>query len=100
MKGAGGSEFKKTIVAFANSLPANRTGVLFVGITDTGQAVGVGNSDRLQKTIRRLAKTNVTRLCCSFGVTQHAELQHDVLTDTRPDEVPRRRAPEVVRDPA
>jgi predicted HTH transcriptional regulator len=56
LEGAGGSEFKKTIVAFANSLPANRTGVLFVGITDAGKMVGVENSDSLQRNIRRLAE--------------------------------------------
>ena len=57
LEAAGSSEFKKTIVAFANSLPPTRKGVLFIGVTDKGQIQGVENSDRLQRTLRRLAET-------------------------------------------
>lgn len=33
-EGAGSNAFKKAIVAFANTVPPNRTGVLFVGVGD------------------------------------------------------------------
>jgi predicted HTH transcriptional regulator len=36
-EGAGTYEFRKTIVAFANSLPDNQTGVLFIGVLSANQ---------------------------------------------------------------
>lgn len=53
---AGKSDFKRSLVAFANSVPQNRTGILFVGVSDKGEVLGVEDSDRTQKDLRRLAE--------------------------------------------
>lgn len=55
-EGAGGTEFKRQIVAFANTLPPSRSGILFIGVNDDGTIKGVSNADSLQKTIRHLAE--------------------------------------------
>ncbi len=57
LEGAGSPAFKKALVAFANSLPPNRTGVLFVGMADNGTVSGVADPDKLQRTLRNLAET-------------------------------------------
>jgi predicted HTH transcriptional regulator len=49
-------EIRKTIVAFSNSVPEDRTGVLYIGIRDNGDIQGVSNSDSLQKTIRNICE--------------------------------------------
>lgn len=51
-----GSDFKVTIVAFANSVPEGREGVMFVGIADDGSILGCPNVDSLAKTMRRIAE--------------------------------------------
>lgn len=52
-EGVRDSELRQTVCAFANSVPEGRVGVLFIGIHDkTGDVVGVGNPDQLQKRIR------------------------------------------------
>jgi hypothetical protein len=45
------NEAIRTIVAFANSVPENRSGVLFIGIDDSGNVVGVEGADKLQQKI-------------------------------------------------
>ena len=57
-EGAGSTAFKKAFVAFANSLPPNRTGILFVGVADDGTVRGVSDPDKLQRTLRRLAEND------------------------------------------
>lgn len=54
--GGGGAEFRKTIVAFANSLPPERVGVLYVGASNDGTVPGVSEPDKLQRTLRRIAE--------------------------------------------
>jgi len=49
-------EFRKTIVAFANSLRDGETGVLFIGVRDDGRAEGVPNTDKRQKAIRKICE--------------------------------------------
>jgi hypothetical protein len=47
------SELRQTVGAFANSVPEGREAVLFIGVHDkTGEVLGVGNTDQLQKRIR------------------------------------------------
>lgn len=47
------AELRQTVCAFANSVPEGRVGVLFIGIHDkTGEVIGVGNPDQLQKRVR------------------------------------------------
>lgn len=59
-KGVSSEDIKKTIVAFANSLPDGHQGLLFIGIADKGGAVeGVDDPDKLQKTVRKLAEGSV-----------------------------------------
>jgi hypothetical protein len=53
---AGKSDWKRTLVSFANSVPENRTAVLFIGVADNGMIQGVDNSDSLQKKIRKICK--------------------------------------------
>ena len=36
LESAGSYEFRKTIVAFANSVPENQTGILFIGVRNDG----------------------------------------------------------------
>jgi Putative DNA-binding domain len=52
--GAKRDELRRTIVAFANSLPEGQTGVLYVGVNDDGSPQGVEDTDSMQKTIRRI----------------------------------------------
>ena len=50
------AELRKTLVAFANSVPENQTAVFFIGVDDKGIPVGLKNPDSLQKTIRNVAE--------------------------------------------
>ena len=51
-EGVNAGEIRQTIVAFANSVPPEATGVLFLGVHDDGRIQGVENPDKLQKTVR------------------------------------------------
>ena len=46
-------EIKRAAVAFSNSLQVGRKAVLFIGVRDNGQVVGVQNPDNAQQTIRQ-----------------------------------------------
>ncbi len=48
-------QIRKTLVAFANSVPDDRTGVLFIGITDNGAVQGVSSPDSTLKTVGEVA---------------------------------------------
>lgn len=48
------AELRNTIVAFANSVPHGRTAVLYIGVSNSGEPLGVSNSDSKQKYVRRL----------------------------------------------
>jgi hypothetical protein len=50
------SEIRKTLVAFANSVPEGKVSIFFIGVTDDGTPVGVSNSDSLQQTINRVVE--------------------------------------------
>lgn len=56
LEGAKPEELRRTLVAFANSVPEGRTAVLFLGVNDHGTIKGVSNSDRLQKKLRDIAE--------------------------------------------
>lgn len=49
-------EIRRTLVAFANSVPEGRIAVLVVGIHDNGSVLGVEDSDALQKRVRQAAE--------------------------------------------
>jgi len=53
---AGKSDWKRTLVAFANSVDQGNTGILFIGVEDNGTIKGVSNTDSLQKKIRKICK--------------------------------------------
>jgi len=54
LESARADEYRATIVAFAVSVPEDRTGVLFVGIADNGDIPGVSNSEYLQRKIKKI----------------------------------------------
>lgn len=49
-------DYRKTIVAFANSVPEGRTAVLYIGVNNDGEIAGVSNPDSLQKSIHEFCK--------------------------------------------
>ncbi|MES9903047.1 MAG: ATP-binding protein [Sedimenticola sp.] len=51
-------ELRKELVAFANSVPEEFYAVIFLGVSDTGEPVGVVNPDERQKRIRRVAESD------------------------------------------
>ena len=55
--GASAAEFRRTLVAFANSVPPNRSAVLYVGVSNSGEIIGVRDPDKLQRTLRKIAET-------------------------------------------
>jgi len=50
------SELRKTLVAFANSVPEGKTSILFLGVSDNGTPMGINNPESLQKTVRKVAE--------------------------------------------
>lgn len=54
LEGANRKDFRETLVAFANTVPAGKTGVLFIGVTDKGAVRGVQEPDSIQKTIAKI----------------------------------------------
>ena len=52
-EGVATPELRQTVSAFANNVPEGRVAVLLIGLHDrTGEVLGVGNTDKLQKRIR------------------------------------------------
>lgn len=49
-------EIRRTVVAFANSVPEGRAAILFLGIRDDGKFDAIPNSDKLQKTVREICE--------------------------------------------
>lgn len=58
VEGAGNNkdELRKTLVAFANSVPEGKTAILFIGFDNDGTPTGISSSDSLQKKIREVAE--------------------------------------------
>lgn len=50
------AELRKTLVAFANSVPEGRTAVLYIGVGDDGTPTGMSNPDSLQKTVQDVCR--------------------------------------------
>ncbi|MEE9252774.1 MAG: ATP-binding protein [Thermodesulfobacteriota bacterium] len=67
---AKGKELRKTLVAFANSVPEGREAIIFIGIADDGEVLGVKGSDALQKTIREEAKRCYPEVNCIPEIVQ------------------------------
>ncbi len=53
---ANAQEIRKTLVAFANSVPQGRTAVFYIGVDDNGTVVGITSPESLQRTIADQAK--------------------------------------------
>lgn len=49
-------ELRRTIVAFANSIPEERTAILYIGVSNNGDIKGVSNPDQMQKTIQEVCE--------------------------------------------
>ena len=53
------AELRQTVSAFANTVPEGRHAVLFIGLHDkTGEILGVGNTDQLQKRVRDVCQSD------------------------------------------
>src|SRR5688572_3240933 len=55
-EGVSTEDIRKTLVAFANSVPEGEQAILYIGVSDDGTPLGVSNTDSLQKNIRRIAE--------------------------------------------
>ena len=53
---ANAQEIRKTLVAFANSVPQGKRAVFYIGVDNNGTPLGVTNTDSLQKKIGEVAK--------------------------------------------
>lgn len=51
-QGVNKSDIRRTLVAFANSVPADREAVLFIGVRDDGRIEGCSATDERQKAVR------------------------------------------------
>jgi predicted HTH transcriptional regulator len=51
----GDDKICNTLVSFANSLPENGFGILFIGVDDDGSIRGVNDTERMQQRVRRIA---------------------------------------------
>lgn len=49
-------ELRKELVAFANSVLPGQEAVIFIGVSDSGEILGISNPDSLQKRIRKVAE--------------------------------------------
>ena len=56
LEGASRSDYRKALVAFANSVGEDEVGVLVVGVQDDGTVRGVSDADSLQRKLRSLAQ--------------------------------------------
>ncbi len=57
-EGVNSRELRKELVAFANSVDEGNFGVVFLGVANDGEITGVGNSDKLQKRVRKIAEND------------------------------------------
>lgn len=48
------SDLEPTLVAFANSVPEGREAIIYVGVRDNGEIIGVENTDSIQKKIQKM----------------------------------------------
>lgn len=94
------SDVVEALVAFANSVPPGREAVLFLGVRPDKTAVGVGDADKLQRSISEWARNE-----CYPPIA----VTYEVLTDIAPrpvlavivqasDERPHFAGPAYVRD--
>jgi Schlafen, AlbA_2 len=47
-------DVRRTLVGFANTVPEDRTAILFVGVADSGEPLGLDNIESAQKKISRI----------------------------------------------
>lgn len=52
-----GAEIRQTATAFANTLAADESAILFVGVADDGTPMGVDDTDAIQKRIEKACRT-------------------------------------------
>jgi hypothetical protein len=71
-------EIRKTIVAFANSIQPGETGILFIGVSDDGETLGVSNTDSLQKKVRRIVEDDCYP-AIEFTTTAITEADKDIV---------------------
>lgn len=49
------SDLEPTLVAFANSVPEGREAIIYLGVRDNGEVIGVEGTDSVQKRSRKCA---------------------------------------------
>src|SRR5437016_4997291 len=54
-KGVSTEDFRKALVAFANSVPEGGEAILFVGIANDGNIIGVDNAEKFQRSVIKRA---------------------------------------------
>src|SRR5437879_2749618 len=54
-KGVSTDDIRKTLVAFANSVPDGEEAILFIGVANDGMIKGVDNPDKAQKSFTKTA---------------------------------------------
>jgi len=47
-------DIRRAVVAFANSVPHDRTAVLFIGVGNNGEIIGVSDTDSKQKSLNKI----------------------------------------------
>lgn len=52
-EGLNQAEIRKTATAFANQVATDQTAILFIGVANNGDLLGVKDTDSLQKRVRR-----------------------------------------------
>jgi predicted HTH transcriptional regulator len=56
------ADVRRALVAFANSVGEHEHGILFIGVNDKGEKLGVLNADKVQRDVRAIAEND----CCRF----------------------------------
>ena len=77
-------DIRKTLVAFANSVPDGEEAILFIGVGDKGQALGVDNPDKMQMSVRQYAELCYPPIRHTSKVVE-CEGKHVVAVIVQPD---------------
>ncbi|MGH9871842.1 MAG: AlbA family DNA-binding domain-containing protein [Pyrinomonadaceae bacterium] len=81
---AGKDDMRKTLVAFANSVPDGEEAILFIGVGDQGQILGVDNPDKMQMSVRQYAELCYPAMHHTSRVIE-CEGKHFVAVIVQPD---------------
>jgi len=92
------ARIRKTLVAFANSVPSGESAILFIGVQDDGTPLGVKNPDQMQKNVREWAEDCYPPIRYTSRVTKVDEKDIvAVIIKADPDNRPHFAGPSYVR---